>query len=106
MSDCFVIKNQDGLYLNKQKEWVDGRETQTLFRCPHKDEAINVVFELSSKDISLRAEAVSCDTDDKRNPIVEVCTDLVAIAAAQQSASALEQEQEQEQQELADVPAQ
>ena len=82
MSKCFVVKNHHGLYLNKQKEWVDGRENQQLFRSPHKDEAINMVFEMSSKDIYLRAEAISCEMNEKRNPIVEICTDLVQQPAA------------------------
>lgn len=71
-TSVFVIKSQSGLYLNKQQEWVDGRDSQTLFRTPHKDEAINTVFEVSSRDIYLRAEALACDTDTKGNPVVTV----------------------------------
>ena len=70
MSHIFVVKNQLGLYLNKQQEWVDGSDSQCLFRTAHKDEAINTVFEVSSRDIYLRAEAFACAIDDKGNPIV------------------------------------
>lgn len=67
----YVIRNQHGLYLNKQQEWVDGREAQSLFRCAHHDEAINTVFEVSAKDIALRAEALACPLDARKNPLVE-----------------------------------
>ena len=72
MNQVFVVSNQNGHFASKQKEWVDGREPKLLFRSPHKDEAINLVFELSSKDIYLRAEATSVDLDEKKQPIVEV----------------------------------
>jgi len=72
MSTVFVVKNQEGYFATKQKEWECGREPKLLFRTPHKDEALNMVFELSSKDIYLRAEAISVELDDKKLPIVEV----------------------------------
>ena len=72
MNKVFVVKNQHGLYLSKQQEWVSGTESPSLFRTAHRDEAINTVFEVSSKDIYLRAEAVACDVDAKNNPVVEV----------------------------------
>ena len=72
MSKVFVITNQHGHFIDKHRQWVDGRDTRVLFRSPHKDEAINLVFELSSKDIYLRAEAISVDLDDKSQPVVEV----------------------------------
>lgn len=59
MSNVFVVRNQDGYFATKQKEWACGRDPKILFRSPHRDEAINIVFELSSKDIYLRAEAIS-----------------------------------------------
>ncbi|WP_206045391.1 hypothetical protein [Oceanicoccus sagamiensis] len=72
MSTVFVVRNQDGYFATKQKEWECGREAKLLFRSPHKDEALNIVFELSSKDIYLRAEAISVELDDKKQPVVEV----------------------------------
>ena len=72
MSTVFVVRNQDGYFASKQKEWECGREPKLLFRSPHKDEAINMVFELSSKDIYLRAEAISVELDEKKQPVVEV----------------------------------
>ena len=81
MTSVFVVKNQLGLYLNKQLEWVDGSDSHGLFRTPHKDEAINTVFEVSSRDIYLRAEALACECDDKGNPLVAVVATPAPAAA-------------------------
>ncbi|MEH6558551.1 MAG: hypothetical protein V7459_09445 [Oceanicoccus sp.] len=72
MSSVFVVKNQQGYFATKQKEWECGRDPKLLFRTAHKDEAINMVFELSSKDIDLRAEVITVDQDDKKHPVVGV----------------------------------
>jgi hypothetical protein len=80
MTSVFVVKNQLGLFLNKQQEWVDGSDNQTLYRTPHKDEAINTVFEVSSRDIYLRAESLACECDAKGNPLVTVAASSVMAA--------------------------
>ena len=72
MSSVFVVQNQQGYFATKQKVWDCGRDPKLLFRTAHKDEAINMVFELSSKDIELRAEVIAVKQDDKKHPIVEV----------------------------------
>ena len=69
MANVFVIQNQHGHYLSKQLEWVDGRDKRVLFRTVHRDEAINMVFEQSSKNIELRAHPLECETDDSAQPI-------------------------------------
>ena len=79
MSDMYVVKNQHGLFASKHKEWLDGREPKLLFRCQHKDEAINMVFELSSKDINIRAEAIIVETDANKHPVVEVTAPPPAV---------------------------
>lgn len=71
MPKTFVIQNQHGHYLNKQKEWTDGRDRRTVFRCADKVDAINLVFELSSKDTELRANYLECEVDDFGNPQVD-----------------------------------
>lgn len=71
MAIVFVIQNQHGHYLSKQLEWVDGSDRRSLFRTSHHDEAINVVFEQSSKNIELRAHPLPCETDDAAQPKVE-----------------------------------
>ena len=86
MSHVFVVKNQLGLYLSKQQEWVDGSNSQCLFRTAHRDEAINTVFEVSSRDIYLRAEALACEPDDKGNPAVIAAAPTPVAAAEAQDA--------------------
>jgi hypothetical protein len=76
MNKMYVVKNQHGLFASKHKEWLDGREPKLLFRCQHKDEAINMVFELSSKDINVRAEAIIVEIDANKHPVVEVTAPL------------------------------
>lgn len=79
MSQVYVVRNQDGLFISKQKEWLDGRDTRLLFRCNHKDEALNMVFELSSRDIYLRAEAIIVDLSEKKQPVVEVTAPIPVV---------------------------
>ncbi len=86
MTSVFVVKNHLGLYLSKQQEWVDGSDNHALYRTVHKDEAINTVFEVSSRDIYLRAETLACECDDKGNPVI-----TVAIAAVDTTPAAIEE---------------
>lgn len=79
----FVVKNQQGLYLSKQQEWVDGADNHSLYRTRHRDEAINTVFEVSSRDIYLRAETVICELDHKGNPALATAEALTPARAAQ-----------------------
>jgi hypothetical protein len=79
----FVVKNQQGLYLSKQQEWVDGTDNHPLYRTRHRDEAINTVFEVSSRDIYLRAETVICELDTKGNPALATAEAVTPARAAQ-----------------------
>jgi hypothetical protein len=72
MSSIYVIQNQHGQYLDKHREWSDGSDRRILYRSERKDDAINTVFELSSKDIELRAHYQECETDDNGHPLVTV----------------------------------
>lgn len=60
MSQIFLLQNQDKLFLSKQKEWVDGRDPASLFKTPHKDEALNQLFEINVRDFNQRIHLVSC----------------------------------------------
>lgn len=92
MSHCYVIRNQLGHYISKQREWVDGRDGKVLYRTAHHDEAINLVFELSAKDINLRAQTLRCELDDKLQPQVEV-SQIALPMAINADRGALEAEQ-------------
>ncbi|WP_156820912.1 hypothetical protein [Dasania marina] len=96
MSEVYVVTNQDGYFASKQKVWLDGRDPKQLFRSPHKDEAINLVFELSSKDIHVRASTLLVELNDKGLPTVEVTVPL-EVASPQSELLETEQESEQEQ---------
>jgi hypothetical protein len=71
MSTVFVLQNQRKHFLNKQKTWVSGRDARVIFNTPHKDEAINQMFEVSSKDYTQRLTVLSCELNEKRLPIIE-----------------------------------
>ena len=98
MSNVFVVRNQQGQFLNKQKEWQDSGDNRSLLRVKHHDEALNLVFELSSKDIYLRAQAVECELDSSNNPVIldeftgpEVAANDGTESAMEASAEAVEE---------------
>lgn len=70
MSDVYVLQNQARLFLGKQKDWLDGRDAASLFKTPHKDEAINLMFEVSSRDYSQRIRALACKLNEKGLPVI------------------------------------
>lgn len=72
MRKAFIITNQYGHYLGKQREWLSGNDRRLLYRSEHRDDAVNTVFELSSKDFDLRASIAECDLDDQGQPRVTV----------------------------------
>jgi hypothetical protein len=71
MTDVYVIRNQVGHYWGKSKAWVDGTEARAVMRARHEDEAINTLFELSSKDFELRGEVVTAQLSERGEPMVE-----------------------------------
>lgn len=70
MSTLFVLRNQQSLFLNRQGEWVSGREATSLFRAKHKDEALNEVFELSARDFTQRVQVESVPASEKGQPVI------------------------------------
>ncbi len=63
MDSLFIIQNQHQMYLDKHGEWVDGSDSQLLYRTAHKDEAINVKVEhaVRSPDLRLTLVSVHCN---------------------------------------------
>lgn len=72
MKQLFVIRNQHQHYLGRHHEWVDGSHPPALFRTPHRDMAVNELFEVNVKDFALRGEIIACETDERGLPVVEV----------------------------------
>lgn len=71
MTQTFILQNQDKLFFGKNKEWVDGYDANSVFKTPHKDEAVNQMFEITSKDYKQRVKVIPCDLDDKGLPMIE-----------------------------------
>jgi hypothetical protein len=89
MSDVFVIRNQLGHYWGKSKAWVDGRDARTVQRVKHQDEAVNLLFELSSKDVDLRGEVVTAAVDERGEPLVEPSTHPLPLPEAADAPTAV-----------------
>lgn len=68
MDRSFILKNQDGHYWGRSKEWVDGSDRARVAQYKHRDEASNTVFELSSKDFGLRAEILEMTLKEGKLP--------------------------------------
>jgi len=71
MSQTFILQNQDKLFFGKNKEWVDGYDANALFKTAHKDEAVNQMFEITSKDYQQRVKVISCELNDKGLPVID-----------------------------------
>jgi hypothetical protein len=71
MTQTFILQNQDKLFFGKNKEWVDGYDANSVFKTPHKDEAVNQMFEITSKDYKQRVKVVACEADDKALPVID-----------------------------------
>ena len=71
MSELFVIRNQLGHYWGKSKAWVDGSDPRAVMRARHRDDAVNTLFELSSKDFELRGEVLKAQLSERGEPIIE-----------------------------------
>jgi hypothetical protein len=71
MTDVFVVRNQLGHYWGKAKTWVDGSSPRAVLRTPYQDEAVNTLFELSSRDIELRGEVIATTLSERGEPVIE-----------------------------------
>lgn len=70
MNTLYILQNQHGYFLGKNKEWLDGREANALFRSIHKDEAINMMFEVNTQDVELRISIKECEANAKKIPTI------------------------------------
>lgn len=71
MNTIFLLQNQHKYLLNKQGEWVDGREANSLFRTPHRDEALNQMIEVNARDYTLRIKILECTLSDRGLPLLK-----------------------------------
>lgn len=70
MTDLYILQNREGLFLGKQKDWLDGRDRGALYKTPHRDEAINLKVEVSAKDFEQRITILTCQPDDRGLPVM------------------------------------
>jgi hypothetical protein len=77
MTDVYVVRNQLGQFWGKAKAWTDGRDPRAILRTTHEDEAMNTLFELSSKDVELRGMVVHVSLSERRDPVVEPSKHLI-----------------------------
>jgi hypothetical protein len=71
MAELYVIRNQLGHYWGRGKCWVDGADARAVKHSRHRDEAVNILFELSSKDFELRGEVLQVEANERGDPVVE-----------------------------------
>ena len=71
MAEVFVVRNQLGHYWGRKKRWVDGSNPHKVLHTPHRDEAVNTLFELSARDIDLRGEVIAAPLSERGDPVVE-----------------------------------
>jgi len=72
MTQIFILQNQDNHFFGKNKEWLDGYDANSLFKTVHKDEAINQMVEISSKDYKQRVKIITCEGDEKGLPLIDI----------------------------------
>ena len=63
MSGTFVVLNQLGHYWGKSGAWVSGTQANLVACWKYRDEAVNTLFELGSKDTELRGEVFEAEAE-------------------------------------------
>ena len=92
MSGAFVICNQLGHYWSKPGDWILGDRSAQVAFWEHRDEAVNMLFELSSKDTALRGDVVLCGITNNKPTDLEISAHPTPVAAAQSPEETLESE--------------
>jgi hypothetical protein len=78
----FVIRNQNGHYLGRNGEWLDGSHVPALFRTEHRDVAVNELVEVNLRDFDLRGEIIGVEAEAGDYPVVEVLSPIVVEEVA------------------------
>lgn len=94
MKTVFVIRNQNGHYLGRHGEWLDGSHVPALFRTEHRDVAVNELVEVNLRDFDLRGEVVGFEGVEGDYPVVEVTNPIVdkTVSEAAEAAAAVHTE--------------
>ena len=94
MDRSFILKNQDGHYWGRSKEWVDGADRSRVALYKHRDEASNTVFELSSKDFGLRADILEMTLNKGKLPKLTISQ--IALPGLDESEESSEESSEED----------
>lgn len=92
MSEVFVLRNQHGEYLNKQREWLAAGDSKTLFRSKERDELINEKVELTVKSPELRIQIITAEQEQNGRITIDGEDCLPKASAEDQEELALETE--------------
>lgn len=72
MDTVFVITNQHGHYWAKAKVWADGSDPRSVWRSEYRDDAVNTLVELSTKDFELRGQIIEAQLNQRGDPVLTV----------------------------------
>ena len=72
MNQRFVVSNQHGHYYSKSKTWIDGRDPGRVYCPAYRDEALNTLLEINSRDIDLRGMIVEVETNSRGLPVLTI----------------------------------
>ncbi|MEO0436332.1 MAG: hypothetical protein AAF098_05445 [Pseudomonadota bacterium] len=87
MSDTiFVICNHLNQFWTRSEQWVDGREPKRVLKLKHQDEALNLLVEISAKDIELRGKVEKLPLNEQGEPVLTVSEHQTATLAEEAQA--------------------
>ena len=66
----YLLQNQDKYFLGKNNEWVDGTDLKELFKTPHRDIAVNQLFEVNAQDYTQRIQVLDCTVAGNNQPVI------------------------------------
>ncbi|MFT5482297.1 MAG: hypothetical protein ACI9GW_000946 [Halieaceae bacterium] len=94
MNQRFVVSNESGHYYSKSKAWTDGRDAGRVYCPQHRDEALNTLLEINSRDIDLRGMILEVETNHRGLPVLEISDIPLPEVGVEESVEAEEEEAE------------
>lgn len=90
----YILRDQEQRYLDTQKQWVTGEQGEAPFFTPHRDVALNQLFELTLHDPQLRGCVETCPVNARGKPLLQDSgrADLLSEEAEQDDDNAADDE--------------
>jgi hypothetical protein len=76
MTTVFIIRNHLGQFLSRHEEWTDGKDRAAIFTARYKDQAVNTMVEINTRDIDMRCLVTEVPLDDKGRPDIAAAAQL------------------------------